>query len=78
VQQALAQARTDQMDATINSAELDRVGAMQDRISDLEAANQKLTLERNTAIIEARRLQRDLSATQAALASAERRSAPSG
>lgn len=66
------------MDATISSAELDRVGAMQDRISDLQTANQKLTLERNTAIIEARRLQRDLSATQAALASAERRSAPSG
>jgi hypothetical protein len=66
------------MDATISSAELDRVGAMQDRISGLETANQKLTLERNTAIIEARRLQRDLSATQAALAAAERRAAPSG
>jgi hypothetical protein len=78
VRQALAQARADQMDATISSAELDRVGAMQDRISDLEAANRKLTLERNTAIIEARRLQRDLSATQAALAAAERRGAPSG
>ena len=51
VRQALAQARADQMDATISSAELDRVGAMQDRISDLEAANRKLTLERNTAII---------------------------
>jgi hypothetical protein len=72
VQQALAQARTDQMDATISSADLGRVGALQDRISDLETANQKLTLERNTAFIEARRLQRDLSATQAALASAER------
>jgi hypothetical protein len=71
-QQALAQARTDQMDATISSADLGRVGALQDRISDLETANQKLTLERNTAFIEARRLQRDLSATQAALASAER------
>jgi len=78
VQQALAQARADQMDGTISSAELDRIGAMQDRFSDLEAVNQKLTLERNTAIIEARRLQRDLSATQAALASAERRGASSG
>jgi hypothetical protein len=78
VQGALARARTDQMDATISSAELDRVGALQDRISDLETANQKLTLERNTANIEARRLKRDLSATQAALASAERRGAPSG
>jgi hypothetical protein len=78
VQQALAQSRADQMDGTISSAELDRLGAMQDRISDLEAVNQKLTLERNTAIIEARRLQRDLSATQAALASAERRGASSG
>ena len=64
-------------DETISSAELDRVGAMQDRISDLEAANQKLTLERNTAVIEARRLQRDLSATQGALAYAERRDASS-
>lgn len=78
VQRALAQARTDQMDGTISSAELDRVGALQDRISDLETANQKLTLERNTANIEARRLKRDLSATQAALASAERRAAPWG
>jgi hypothetical protein len=77
VQKALAQARAEQMDATISSAELDRVGAMQDRISDLEAANQKLTLERNTAVIEARRLQRDLSATQGALAYAERRDASS-
>lgn len=77
VQQALAQARADQMDATISSAELDRIGAMQDRICDLEAANRKLTLERDTAVIEARRLKRDLSATQAALTSAERRSAPS-
>ncbi|MBG0568807.1 hypothetical protein [Actinoplanes aureus] len=76
VQQALAQARLDQMDATVTSAELDRVGAMQDRISDLESANRKLTLERNTAVIEARRLKRDLSATEAALASAERRSVP--
>jgi hypothetical protein len=78
IQQALAQAREDQMDATISSAELDRIGAMQDRISDLEAANRKLTLERDTAVIEARRLKRDLSATQTALASAERRNVPPG
>jgi chromosome segregation ATPase len=78
VQQALAQARADEMDATMSSAELDRVGSLQDRISELEAANHKLTLERNTALIEARRLQRDLSATQDALADAERRGAASG
>lgn len=77
VRQALAQARADQMDATISAAELDRIGALQDRICDLEAANRKQTLERDTAVIEARRLKRDLSATQAALTSAERRSAPS-
>lgn len=73
VQRALAQARADQMDATISATELDCTGAQQDRICDLEAANRKLTLERDTAVIEARRLKRDLSATQAALASAERR-----
>jgi hypothetical protein len=78
VQQALAQARADEMDATISSAELDRIGSSQDRISELEAASHKLTLERNTAVIEARRLQRDLSATQDALADAERRGAASG
>lgn len=78
VQQALAQARADEMDGTISSAELDRIGSLQDRISELEAANHKLTLERNTAVIEARRLQRDLSATQDALADAERRGAASG
>jgi hypothetical protein len=66
------------MDETISSAELDRVGSLQDRICELEAANHKLTLERNTALIEARRLQRDLSATQDALADAERRGAASG
>jgi hypothetical protein len=73
VQQALAQARADEMDATIRSAELDHIGFLQDRICELEAANQKLTMERNTALIEARRLQRDLAATQNALADAERR-----
>jgi hypothetical protein len=77
VRQALVQARADQMDATIGAAEIDRIGALQDRICELEAANRKLTLERDTAVIEARRLKRDLSATQAALASAERRNAPS-
>jgi hypothetical protein len=78
VQQALAQARADEMDATISSAELDRIGSLQDRISEFEAASHKLRLERNTAVIEARRLQRDLSATQDALADAERRGAASG
>jgi hypothetical protein len=78
VQQALAQAQADEMDATMSSAELDRIGSLQDRISELEAANHKLTLERNTALIEARRLQRDLSAAQDALADAERRGAASG
>jgi hypothetical protein len=77
VQHALAQARVEEMDGTISSAELDRIGSLQDRISELEAANHKLTLERNTALIEARRLQRDLSATQDALADAERRGAAS-
>jgi hypothetical protein len=73
VQHALAQARADEVDGTVSSAELDRIGTLQDRISELEAASHKLTLERNTAVIEARRLQRDLSATQGALADAERR-----
>jgi len=72
VQHTLAQARVDEMEATISSAELDHIGSLQDRISELEAANHKLTLERNTAAIEARQLQRDLSATQDALADAER------
>jgi hypothetical protein len=61
------------MDATMSSAELGRVGSLQDRISELEAANHKLTLERDRALIEAQRLQRDLSATQDALADAARR-----
>ena len=78
VQHALAQARADEMDATISSAELDRIGSLQDRISELDAAKHKLTLQRNTAVIEARRLQRDLSATEDALADAERRGAASG
>jgi hypothetical protein len=78
VQQALAQSRAYEMDAAISSAELDRIGSLQDRICELEAANRKLTLERNTALIESRRMQRDLSATQDALADAERRSAQSG
>jgi hypothetical protein len=78
VQHALAQARAHEMDGTISSAELDRIGSLQDRISELKAANHKLTLERNTAVIEARRLQRDLSATQDALADTERRGAVSG
>lgn len=77
VRHALAQARADEMERTVSSVELDRIGALQDRISELEAANHKLTLERNTAVIEARRLQRDLSATQDALADAERRGATS-
>jgi len=77
VQQALAEARADQMNGTIGCAELDRIGAMQDRISDLEAAHRKVTMERDTAVIEGRRLRRDLSATHAALVIAERRSAAS-
>jgi len=45
-----AQVRVEEMDGTIARPKLDRHRLLQDRISELEAANHKLTLERNTGL----------------------------